>query len=273
MNKRGLALGGSLLLSGLMVATRLKDVAGSFSVGKQNVFTTKKIVVGTTGDYKPFTYLNRQTNQYEGFDIDVIRSFAEKAGLEVEFVPTTWGTLTRDLRAGKFHMVVGGVTKNIEREIVGDFTKSYLSFQKTPLVRASDLDLLTSIKAINRPDVTIGLNPGGTNEQFVRQTFDQAHIVMYADNLAIPAAVAAGEVDVMITDTVEAIYYASLDTRLGAPKISEKWIPAEKSYLIQDRQTEVLDVMNLWMNSYDGQERIRVLKAKWSVASVVHDAI
>ena len=92
MNKRGLALGGSLLLSGLMVATRLKDAAGPFSVGKQNVFTTKKIVVGTTGDYKPFTYLNRQTNQYEGFDIDVIRSFADVAGLEVEFVPTTWGT-------------------------------------------------------------------------------------------------------------------------------------------------------------------------------------
>lgn len=273
MNKRGLALGGSLLLSGLLAATRLKDVTGSFNVGKQNVFTTKKIVVGTTGDYKPFTYLNRQTNQYEGFDIDVIRSFAEKAGLEVEFVPTTWGTLTRDLRAGKFHMVVGGVTKNIEREIVGDFTKSYLSFQKTPLVRASDLDLLTSIAAINRPDVTIGLNPGGTNEQFVRQTFDQAHIVMYADNLAIPAAVAVGEVDVMITDTVEAIYYASLDMRLGAPKIKEKWIPAEKSYLIQDRQTEVLDVMNLWMNSYEGKQRIEQLKEKWCVASVVHDAV
>jgi len=273
VNKRGLALGGSLLLSGLMVATRLKDAAGSFNVGKQNVFTTKKIVVGTTGDYKPFTYLNRQTNQYEGFDIDVIRSFAAVAGLEVEFVATTWGTLTRDLRAGKFHMVVGGVTKNIEREIVGDFTKSYLSFQKTPLVRKTDLDLLTSIEAINRPDVTIGLNPGGTNEQFVRQTFDQARIVMYADNLTIPAAVATGEVDVMITDTVEAIYYASLDQRLGAPKIREKWIPAEKSYLIQDRQTEVLDVMNLWMNSYEGKERIEELKEKWCVASVVHDAI
>ncbi len=273
VNKRELALGGSLLLSGLMIATRLKNATGSFSVGKQNVFTTKKIVVGTTGDYKPFTYLNRQTNQYEGFDIDVICSFAEVAGLEVEFVPTTWGTLTRDLRAGKFHMVVGGVTKNIEREIVGDFTKSYLSFQKTPLVRTTDLDLLTSIEAINRPDVTIGLNPGGTNEQFVRQTFDQAHIVMYADNLAIPAAVATGEVDVMITDTVEAIYYASLDTRLGAPKITEKWIPAEKSYLIQDRQTEVLDVMNLWMNSYEGQERIRALKEKWCVASVGQDVI
>ncbi|AFS70310.1 transporter substrate-binding domain-containing protein [Exiguobacterium antarcticum] len=268
MNKRqGLALGGGLLLSSLLAVTKLKDLPDTFGVSKQNVFTTKKIVVGTTGDYKPFTYLNRQTNEYEGFDIEVIRSFAKTAGLEVEFVPTTWATLTRDLRAGRFHMVVGGVTKNIEREIVGDFTKSYLSFQKTPLVRLEDKHRLTSIETINRPDVTIGLNPGGTNEQFVRQTFDQANIVMYADNLTIPAAVATGEVDVMITDTVEAIYYASLDTRLGAPKISEKWIPAEKSYLVQDRQTEVIDVMNLWMNSYEGSERIQELKEKWKVAS------
>nr|WP_251132083.1 MULTISPECIES: transporter substrate-binding domain-containing protein [unclassified Exiguobacterium] len=265
---QGVVLGGSLVISSLFAVTRLREfVSPKKEERTRDVFSDKKIIVGTTGDYKPFTYLNRQTNDYEGFDIEVIRSFAKTAGLEVEFVPTTWPTLTRDLRAGKFDMVVGGVTKNIEREIIGDFTKSYLSFQKTPLVRKSDLNRLTSIAAINRPDITIGLNPGGTNEQFVRQTFDRARIVMYTDNLAIPAAVATGEVDVMITDTVEAVHYASLDERLGAPKITEKWIPAEKSYLVRERQPDVLDVMNLWMNSYEGSQEIDALKEKWLVAS------
>lgn len=265
MSKWGwIVVGGGVLFASLLTLWQSEQPR---RVQAKNVFATKKIVVGTTGDYKPFTYLNRKTNEYEGFDIEVIRSFAKTTGIDVEFVPTTWPTLSADLASGKFDMVVGGVTKNIEREIIGDFTSSYLSFQKTPLVRKEDAGRLASIEQINRPDVTIGLNPGGTNEQFVRKTFTKANIVMYEQNLDIPHAVASGEVDVMITDTVEAIHYEALDQRLAAPRIQEKWIPAEKSYLVRESEGDVIDVFNLWMQSYEGQEEMEQLKEKWQVAS------
>ncbi len=51
--------------------------------------------------------LEPKTNEYEGFDIEVIRSFAKTTGIDVEFVPTTWPTLSADLASGKFDMVVG----------------------------------------------------------------------------------------------------------------------------------------------------------------------
>ncbi len=90
---------------------------------------------------------------------------------------------------------------------------------------------------------------------------------MYEQNLDIPHAVASGEVDVMITDTVEAIHYEALDKRLAAPRIQEKWIPAEKSYLVRESEGDVVDVFNLWMQSHEGQEEMEQLKEKWQVAS------
>nr|WP_230077551.1 transporter substrate-binding domain-containing protein [Anoxybacillus sediminis] len=35
------------------------------------------IRIGTTGDYKPFTYLNPKTGQYEGYDIDAMKELAK----------------------------------------------------------------------------------------------------------------------------------------------------------------------------------------------------
>ena len=51
--------------------------------------------VGTTGDYKPMSYLNPQTKAYEGFDAEMAASLAQFLGVKLEYVPTTWKTLGR----------------------------------------------------------------------------------------------------------------------------------------------------------------------------------
>ncbi|HEY1609951.1 MAG TPA: transporter substrate-binding domain-containing protein, partial [Paraburkholderia sp.] len=52
----------------------------------------------TTGDYKPYSYY-RPDGQFEGIDIDMTKSLAKSLGVKVEFVKTTWPTLTSDFIA------------------------------------------------------------------------------------------------------------------------------------------------------------------------------
>lgn len=63
------------------------------------------IRVGTTGDYKPFTYLNG--DKYEGYDIEVANLIAKELGVKIEFVPTTWKTLISDLNEDKYDIAMG----------------------------------------------------------------------------------------------------------------------------------------------------------------------
>src|SRR5690348_10672396 len=58
--------------------------------------------VGTTGDYRPFTYLDLQTHEFEGVDIDMARSLGKALGVKVEFVQTSWPKLAADFAEGKF---------------------------------------------------------------------------------------------------------------------------------------------------------------------------
>ncbi|MDO7484875.1 transporter substrate-binding domain-containing protein [Peribacillus frigoritolerans] len=82
-----------------------------------------------TGDYKPFTYLNPETNEYEGIDVDAAKELGKDLGVEVEFVATTWPTMMKDLQADKFDIAVGGVTRNTARQ------KKRLCIPRLPFIR------------------------------------------------------------------------------------------------------------------------------------------
>src|SRR3977135_1365435 len=44
--------------------------------------------VGMTGDYLPFTYLDKETSKFRGFDVDMAESLGKALGVKVEYVQT-----------------------------------------------------------------------------------------------------------------------------------------------------------------------------------------
>ncbi len=162
--------------------------------------------VGTTGDYLPFTALDPASGDYSGLDIDLARSLGAALGAKVEFVPTTWASLSHDLTAGAFDIAMGGVSVTLERQKSGFFSLPYLRDGKTPIARCGDQDKFQTLAEIDRPDVRVAVNPGGTNERFDRAHLRAAQIVVFADNRTIFDKLAKGDADVMITDASETRY-------------------------------------------------------------------
>ena len=70
--------------------------------------------VGTTGDYKPFSY-RTGTGTYVGLDIEMAESLAWSLGVKLELVATTWPTLMQDLAANRFDIAMGGISITPER--------------------------------------------------------------------------------------------------------------------------------------------------------------
>jgi cyclohexadienyl dehydratase len=44
--------------------------------------------VGMTGDYLPFTYLDKETKKFRGFDVDMAEALGKALGVRVEYVQT-----------------------------------------------------------------------------------------------------------------------------------------------------------------------------------------
>src|SRR5436305_3007037 len=58
--------------------------------------------VGMTGDYLPFTYLDKTTSKFRGFDVDMAEALGKALGVRVEFVQTAWPATDERFRSRQF---------------------------------------------------------------------------------------------------------------------------------------------------------------------------
>jgi cyclohexadienyl dehydratase len=221
------------------------------------------IRVGTTGDYKPFSYLNPATNQYEGHDIDAAKKLGEALGVEVRFVKTTWKELVQGIVEDKYDVAMCGITRNLVRQKQVGLTDPYIKVGKSPLIRKADVERFKTLADIDRNGVKIGVNPGGTNERFVRANIKNAEIVVIQDNLLIPGKIASGEVDVMITDNVEAMLVAKGNPALYAVSPENTFTKDDFGYMTRRDDQPLLNWLNLWLHLMKERGEFAELQKKW----------
>ncbi len=125
--------------------------------------------VGTTGDYKPFTYKNPADGRFIGLDVEMGERLAKALGVKLEIVPTTWSTLMQDFAADRYDIAMSGVSVTLERQKKAFYSIPYQRDGKTPITRCENQSKYQTLAQIDQPNVRAVVNPGGTNEKFARE--------------------------------------------------------------------------------------------------------
>lgn len=206
--------------------------------------------VGTTLDYKPMSFIDSETGRYVGYDVELVKDLAAALDVDIEFVRTSWPTLIEDTLSCKFDLAICGITITDERKKQALMSDPYLENGKTILCRAEDVSKYVNVSSINRPGVRVMVNPGGLNEEFARQNLPDATLMIHDVNQDIPGMIALGTADVMITEVVEANYYAGLDERLAAPLIHEPFTDGKFGILMPKGYDDLLKYVNEFLAVY-----------------------
>jgi cyclohexadienyl dehydratase len=167
----------------------------------QRVVAAGVLRVGVAGDYAPFAV--DHDGVVSGADVELAKLLAARLKVEPVFVRTSWGSLLGDLRAGDFDIAMGGVSITPERQAAGSFSQPYSTGGKTLITRCRDAARYHDLAAVDQAKVRVVVNPGGTNEQFVRANLHKAAIRVVPDNRAIFEEIMLDRADVMITDDAE----------------------------------------------------------------------
>lgn len=165
------------------------------------IIAEKILYVGTTGDYEPFSYF--EAGQIKGIDIDLANRLADSLGAQAVFLPTSWSNLITDLSSERFDIMMSGISKQLFRQRVGLQSDIYLEDGKTPISLCAKKERYDSLAKIDKPDIRMIVNKGGTNQRFVDANIKQAKITVHSSNVTIFQELIANRADVMITDRVE----------------------------------------------------------------------
>jgi chorismate mutase-like protein len=218
--------------------------------------------VGSTGDYKPFSYLPAG-DEFIGMDVELAGELAQALGVRLQLVPTSWPTLMADLGADKFDLALSGVSVTAERQRQALFSVPYLHDGKTPITRCEHIARFQTLAQINRPDVRLIVNPGGTNERFARAQAPRAQLTVYPDNVTIFGQIVSGAADLMMTDAIETRLQQRLHPQLCAVHPEAPFDRVDKAILLPRGDTTLKAYVDHWLQQRLDNGAVQKILNRW----------
>jgi polar amino acid transport system substrate-binding protein len=164
------------------------------------------LTVGSDTTYPPQEYIDTTTNKPAGFDIDLITAVAQRMGLQVHVISTSFDTIIDSLVAKRFDVVISAVSVTPAREQKVDFVP-YFNAGESLLVQQGNPDHITQLSDLCGQKVGV---QNGTIEQSDLQTASNA--CTKAGKQAIQMTVLTNQTDVinlLATNRVVATYQDS----------------------------------------------------------------
>lgn len=247
MRPTSLALAGSLTALIALTACSSDDEPDAATSRLAAVTEAGTLKVCTTGDYRPFSYLDPSTKKYSGIDVTMAQDLAKRLGVTVTWVPTTWKTLMADF-TGKCDIAVGGISISTDRAEQAFFTDPLLTEGKTPITLCDNVRKYDTIKEINKAGVRSITPIGGTNEKFADAHYPKGEIIRWEDNNTIFDEIIEGRADVMTTDASETVWVANEHPELCAVHPDKPFDFSQKGYLLPLGDVAFQQYVDQWLN-------------------------
>lgn len=132
-----------------------------------------------------------------GLEIDVAKQLAKDMGVKIEFVPTKWSGIIPSLIAGKFDVIIGGMTLTPERNMKINFTTPYY-YTGQGLLANKKMTEGMGIDDFNKPEITLAARLGSTAAVAAKARFPKATLRLFDDEPAAVQEVRNGRVHAMV---------------------------------------------------------------------------
>jgi len=211
----------------------------------EEILSSGKLKVGTTGDWNPMSVKDPATNSYKGFDIDVMTELAKDLDVELEFVPTDWKTLVNGVTAGKYH-ITGSASISPARMKAAGFSESYLAVEIYPFTMKDNASKFDGWDSINQVGVKVATTLGTTFEKNAREWFPNAEIKVVEAPARGFNEVVAGRADVFITSNIEG---ATLKEKFDIEQVAgaDARAPAAIAMLLPQDDQVWINYVNNWV--------------------------
>jgi polar amino acid transport system substrate-binding protein len=199
-----------------------------------------ELLAGSSATYRPFAY-ELPNKEIVGYDIDIIKAVAQKAGLQIRIVNTPWTGIFAALNNGDIDLVISGVMISDKRRQSFDFSAPY--FEARQLIAVSRDSSVRGIADLAGRKV--GVVTGSSADEIVSQRFGKTNsdIRRYESTPVIIAELLNGGIDAAIGDNGVIAYRVQEHKELKS--VSDPLFPVEYfGIVVRKGNKTLLDKLN-----------------------------
>jgi len=232
-----------------------------------SILKSGKILVGTTGDWNPMTFKDPATNEYKGFEIDIINELASDMGVKLVIIPTEWKTLVNGIVSNKYDISTSA-SLSVKRALSTGYTNSYFKLATVPLTLKDNLNKFKTWEDINQKDIKVAVTLGTTQEQQAKQLFPKATLNIIESPARDFQEVLAGRSEVHITSNIEAASLVKQYPELAIIPVKEPKYPTPLAWLTPQDDQVWINYLNHWISIKQAQGFFDKIMDKYKLKSL-----
>ncbi|OQY40030.1 MAG: basic amino acid ABC transporter substrate-binding protein [Spirochaetaceae bacterium 4572_7] len=205
-------------------------------VAKSN--NEETITMGTNAYFPPFESIGGASgDEIVGFDVEIAKAIAQKAGLKLEIKDLEFDTLLTALNAEKVDFVIAGMTITEKRAKSVNFSTPYYEATQAVIVQTSNNDIVTKDDIKNKKiAVQLGTTGNGVADDFSKS------VTAFNTGFEAIMELKNGKVDLIIIDEQPALAFLKKNSDL---KIVEmKFEPEFYGIAVKKGNLDTLEIIN-----------------------------
>lgn len=210
----------------------------------------------------PGAYIDIDTGEWTGINVDVANELAKFMGVELEIVETSWDLFLPALNNGDFDVYMPGTFYTGQRSLQAAYTNPAYYKGVSAIVRADD-DRFDSIDDFNNANVTIAVRLGAVEAELGPKFFPEAEFSEFKTDEAptIAEAVKVKNADVWLADEVlQAGYLAEND---WAKLIGEPFGKFPIGYVVRYGDSDWLAYMNSFVGFMHSSGQMEIFVTRY----------
>jgi polar amino acid transport system substrate-binding protein len=216
------------------------------------------VVVATDATWPPFEYVDEETREIVGFDVDLMEAIADEAGLDVEIVNVNWDSLLAGVAQGEYDAAISVITITEERREQMLFSDPYYNAGQVVVVRAGETEITSQGDLAGH---TAGAQIGTTGAMAIEevegaalQTYDTVDLA-FLDLLN-------GQIDAVVVDNPLAVGYVAQyagELEIATEPFTDEWY----GIAVRPGAEELLEQINAGLAEVLDAGTIAALESEW----------
>lgn len=228
----------------------------------QDILDKGQLVLGLDASFPPMGFVDADSGDIVGFDIDLAKEVATRLGVELVCQPISWDAKEMELNAHHIDCIWNGMTITPQRLEDMSISLPYLKNDQVVVVRAADN--ITDLAGL--AGKKLGLQAGSSANDALDAAADfkasLGEVVPFDENLTALMDLNTGGVDAVLVDVIVANYYMTVNS-YPFVVLSESLAPEEYGIGFRKGDVALRDKVDSLLLEMRADGTLETISNKW----------